>query len=167
MKPKVSIIITTTRPNLILSCVKSILLQSYKNIEIIIVDDNTGKSKNYYVDLFKYVLNKVKFKINKEKLGTSISRNIGYTMVDKPDYVMFHDDDDISQPNKIETLVNFLETNNKYSFVGSLFDCIDINNNIINEKCFIDNDSRYKRNLEYESIYYSSDTINHFIPSCV
>lgn len=106
MNDLVSIVITTyRRPNRLKIAIESVLAQSYKNIEIIVVDDNgdnndyrenTQKIMNYYeVDSrIKYI----KHKTNK-KIGAA--RNTGI-LNSKSQYIAFFDDDDIWYENKIE-----------------------------------------------------------------
>lgn len=86
-------------------CLNSILNQTYKNIQIVAVDDGSTDSslqilktyKEKYPDIFKV--------IHKENSGVFDARNMG---VDEADgyYLMFSDNDDYMEPDFIETMVN-------------------------------------------------------------
>ena len=82
--------------------IKSILNQTYKNIELIIIDDGstdgTKKIALKYPVIYHYQKNK----------GPSSARNKGIELA-KGKYVAFIDSDDIYLKNKIERQVEFLE----------------------------------------------------------
>ena len=101
----VSVIITTHNrsPKIVLRAVNSVLCQTYKNIEIIVVDDS---SKEYVLrdDVEKIIRHKapqilyIKHETNK---GSCAARNTGLLYA-KGYYVAFLDDDDEWLPQKIE-----------------------------------------------------------------
>lgn len=114
----VSIIVPTFEQNeLFVRCIQSLLSQSYKNFEIIVVDDNINKD---YSDFIKDYTSSLKntnitYVRNKENLGSSESRNVGVSLA-KNEFVSFLDDDDFYLPNKIEfQLKSIIETNSLYS----------------------------------------------------
>ena len=108
---KVSIIVPVyNSEKTILRCLDSILNQTYKNIEIIIVDD--GSTDNSY-NLIKSRLNndhRIKL-IKKENTGVSDSRNNGLEIT-TGEYVTFIDSDDWIELNLIEKMVEVLEKEN-------------------------------------------------------
>ena len=75
---------------MLLETINSILDQTYKNVEIIVVDDNS--SMDYYSELKK--IKNVKYIKNKTNYGAGKSRNIGYAQ-SLGDYIIFCDDDDL------------------------------------------------------------------------
>lgn len=91
-------------------CIESILKQTYKNIEIILVDDgsldNCGKICDYYKQMDKRI--KV---IHKNNGGLSEARNYGIREA-RGDYLLFVDSDDFIAENICEILINNI---NKYS----------------------------------------------------
>ena len=111
---KVSIVIPTyNRFKFLLNTIKSIQSQTYKNIEIIVVNDCSTESEYY-----NYNWNDVKI-INLEKntrhmfgyVCQAFVRNIGIKN-STGDYIAFCDDDDIWFPNKLELQLKFMEKNN-------------------------------------------------------
>ena len=104
----VSIIIPCyNRANLIEETLNSIIHQSFKNWECIIIDD--GSTDNT-LDLLKlYVLKDSRFRfytrpINIKK-GASSCRNYGYTL-SNGDFICWFDSDDIMPLNSIEDRIN-------------------------------------------------------------
>ena len=96
-------------------CIDSILAQSYKNLEIILVNDgSTDKSKDI-CDSYSKKDNRVRV-LNIKNSGQSVARNIGLKEA-KGDYILFIDSDDyISDKAIIEKFINILDSNN-YDFI--------------------------------------------------
>ena len=100
-QPLVSVILTTyNRFNLFLKAYQSILDQSYKNLEIIIIDDcSTEKEyKNIKLSIFDNRTSIIKHKRNK---GLASARNTGIKN-SKGSFISFCDDDDLWMQKKIE-----------------------------------------------------------------
>lgn len=96
--------------------IESILRQTYKNIEIIVVDDNGSGSENRLKTakaLKEYVDNgKVQYITPEKNVGGSGARNTG-ARASKGKYLMFLDDDDTVSEDKIEKQVKALNTIDK------------------------------------------------------
>ncbi|MBI6288180.1 glycosyltransferase family 2 protein, partial [Proteus mirabilis] len=142
--PLVSVIIPTYgRPHFLERAIDSVLSQSYKNIEIIVVDDNS--SNLHHEQTVKIIKkynrnNKIIYIFDGINVGGSLARNRGI-IESKGEYITFLDDDDIYLEKKIESQVehiinnnidvsvcnmffkknnNFLDISNCYSRVGSI-----------------------------------------------
>lgn len=116
MSQKVSVIIPTYKRSDFLSrAIDSVLNQSYKNIEIIVVDDNQKDSpyqngtNNIMQRLYKDN-DRVIYIQNNENIGGANSRNKGAKLA-TGEYLCFLDDDDIYLPQKIERQLNFMIEN--------------------------------------------------------
>lgn len=111
----VSVIVATYRRDETLkNAIYSLIKQTYKNIEIIVIDDNADINWNNKVKEILSIFEEYKniFYIRNEKnLGSAKTRNIGIDIA-KGKYITFLDDDDIYLPNKIEKQFNFMEENN-------------------------------------------------------
>lgn len=98
--------------------INSILNQSYKNYEIILIYDDIDRSEIKYV---KYILKKIKRKkiiINKKNLGAGMSRNIGIK-ASKGKFIAFIDADDLWHKNKIKNQIDFMkEKKINFSYCG-------------------------------------------------
>lgn len=102
--PLISIIIPAYNiENYIAKCLDSLLNQTYKNLDIIVVDDgssdNTGKIIDDYVS--KYDNIKV---IHKKNAGVSAARNTGIEVA-RGDYIGFVDGDDTVDKEMFEVLI--------------------------------------------------------------
>ncbi|MBF0343298.1 MAG: glycosyltransferase [Nitrospirae bacterium] len=110
-KPLVSVIIPTyNHETYIGEAIESTLLQTYSEIEVIVIDnfsnDNTEAIVNSYVEKDQRLHYK-KFN-NKGIIG--LSRNLGIKMA-RGDYVAFLDSDDIWFTNKLEKVMNVFAKN--------------------------------------------------------
>lgn len=108
-KPLVSLIIPVYNMEKYLdTCLKSIILSTYKNLEIIIIDDcsidNSEKIIKKYIQNDKRIIH-VK---NSKNLNVSESRNKGLKKV-SGDYIMFVDSDDYISSNWIKNMVENIE----------------------------------------------------------
>ena len=118
MKNKlVSIIIPTyTRCDMLERAIESVLNQTYKNIEIIVVDDNDSDSEyRSKTEEFmkKYDLNNnVKYLKHIKNMNGAVARNTGIKNCNG-DYIGFLDDDDEFLPEKIEKQVKILNRTDK------------------------------------------------------
>jgi len=84
-------------------CLDSCFYQTYKNFEVIVIDDNS--SDKIYEVTKKYNVTYIR---NKKNMGPSYSRNIGIK-VSKGEAVSFIDSDDIMMPNKLKLSVPHLK----------------------------------------------------------
>tara|TARA_B100001057_G_scaffold500730_1_gene617449 strand:+ start:861 stop:1586 length:726 start_codon:yes stop_codon:yes gene_type:complete len=102
--PKISVVIPSyNRFNYLLNAVNSVLQQTYKNIEIIIVNDGSTENE-YTVHEFPENVKIVHLKENQKTIhgfGPGAIRNFG-TEVAEGDFLAFLDDDDIWMQNKLE-----------------------------------------------------------------
>lgn len=84
-------------------CIDSIICQTYKNIEIILVDDGSPDSCGQICENYKKKDSRIKV-IHKENGGLSDARNAGICRA-KGSYYVFIDSDDYIHERMIETLV--------------------------------------------------------------
>lgn len=106
MDPKVSVIIPLFNARqYVRGAIDSVLSQTYRNIEIIVVDD--GSTDNPEIVLEKYS-DRIKFIRLEENKGPSIARNIGIR-TSTGEYLVFLDADDYVSTEKIEMEIEVLE----------------------------------------------------------
>lgn len=120
----VSVIIATyRRPRLLPRAIKSALAQTFRDFELIVVDDASGDHTESVVASFDDTRIKyVRHDVNK---GGPAARNTGIGMA-KGEYIALLDDDDEWHATKLEKQVNaFKETANEVSFVYSGFEILD------------------------------------------
>lgn len=108
MDKLVSIIIPVYNVEEYLSeCLESVLNQTYRNLEVILVNDGTkdgsGKICQFYADIDKRVTY-----ITQKNQGLSAARNTG-SSVASGEYAMFVDSDDFLELNAVEELVKAID----------------------------------------------------------
>ncbi len=111
-KPLVSVLIPLYNAEKYFNeCMQSIINQTYKNIEVIIVDD--GSTDNSLSIAKKYEKEYHNIKVyTQNNIGASAARNRAYT-ISKGDYIQYFDADDIMDKNKIYFQIEEME---KYKF---------------------------------------------------
>ncbi len=121
--PKVSVLIPTyNRSKSIREAVDSVLNQTYKDFELIVVDDgstdDTGQVLNFYKDKIMYFY--------QENKGRGAARNRCIAEA-KGEYIAFLDSDDIWFPEKLEKQINYIEKNNFKGLLHTKIVVIDEN----------------------------------------
>jgi len=116
----VSVIIPTrNRAYILRSAIQSILRQTYKNLEIIIVDDNSTDSTSKVVKNIAKDNHNIKYIRNDIHRGLPASRNIGLSYANGS-LIFFSEDDLILMPNTIEILVKTYSALSKKYKVGAV-----------------------------------------------
>ena len=117
--PLVSILIPLyNSEKYITETIESCLSQTWKNIEIIIVDD--GSSDNSYELAKSYESEKVKI-IKQENKGACVARNKAFDL-SKGEYIQFLDADDLLSKKKIENQLNIFKKYGNNIIVSSKWD---------------------------------------------
>ena len=91
-------------------CVKSVINQTYKNLEIILVDDGSPDNCPKKCDEYEKKDTRIKV-IHKENGGLSDARNAGIDIA-KGKYITFIDSDDYVSEDYVEYMYNLLKQNN-------------------------------------------------------
>ena len=91
--------------------IRSVISQTYKKFEILIIYDDTENQDFTFIKKLLSIDKRIKIIKNKSNLGAGLSRNKGIKKA-KGQYIAFLDADDIRQSNKIKYQVNFMEKNN-------------------------------------------------------
>lgn len=120
-KPLVSIIIPTYKSsNTLKRAVISVLNQTYKNIEVIVVDDNNPdtehRTKTEAVMKEFEKNSRVKYIKHERNKNGAAARNTGFRH-SKGEYICFLDDDDVFLEKKVEKQVEFLQENGQFDGV--------------------------------------------------
>ena len=91
-------------------CIRSICNQTYKNLEIILVDDGSNDGSGIICDKFAMEDSRIRV-FHKENGGSSSARNLGIKEA-KGEYIGFIDSDDYIEPDMYELLAGAVEKYN-------------------------------------------------------
>ena len=108
MEDLVSIIIPVYNTEKYLSkCLESVINQTYKNLEIILINDGSTDKSKEICESFAKKDKRIQI-LNKENSGVSSARNHGMRLA-KGQYIAFIDGDDYAEENYIEELLKNLK----------------------------------------------------------
>ncbi|WP_308991788.1 glycosyltransferase family 2 protein [Mariniflexile litorale] len=112
MRPLVSIITPMFNSEAFISdTIDSVINQTYKNWELLLIDDCSTDSTIQIVNPFLSKHQNIKLLKNNKNLGAAISRNKGIEAANGK-YIAFLDADDLWKPKKLEIQIEFMETHN-------------------------------------------------------
>lgn len=168
------------------SSIKSVLSQTFKDFEFIVIDDGSTDNTGEIVNSFKD--SRIKY-FKTENKGTSAALNYGLSLC-KNEWVARIDADDLNTKTRLETQVKFLEENPEYDIVSSwsvyfrehdkilfllkeptehldIYDYLDLHNpinssGVIYRKEFILNEGyneSFKHNEDFELFYRIRDNV--------
>ena len=96
--------------NYLEDCIHSVLNQSYKDLEIILVDDGSCDNSSSLCDVFRERYGDFVKVLHRENKGQLMSRCDGVNMADG-DYCIFLDGDDMLESDCLETLYSSIKQN--------------------------------------------------------
>jgi glycosyltransferase involved in cell wall biosynthesis len=158
MTPLISVALCTYNGERHLSAqLKSILHQTYKNIEIVICDDCSTDSTNEIIEEFSKFYPIIKHYKNQHNLGfnKNFEQAIHYST---GDFIAISDQDDIWELDKLEKLLNHIG-DNWLVFSNSKF--INNENKVIDGQILADHFTLKNRN--YKSLYFSNFVTGHTV----
>jgi len=109
--------------------IKSVLFQTYKNWEMIIVDDCSPDNSNEIIEEYCKKDSRIKLIKLEKNSGPAVARNRAIKEA-KGRYIAFLDADDLWKPEKLEKQLLFMNENN-LAFTYSSYDLIDEDNSDI------------------------------------
>ena len=121
----ITVVITTfERPQKLVRALNSVIAQTYKNFEIIIVDDNKPNSdprkKTEELESEHKENPQIRFLYHEENLGSCLGRNNGLKAA-IGEFISFLDDDDEFMPDKLQTEIDLWSTVPPESKIGFVF----------------------------------------------
>lgn len=146
---KVSIIVPVYNVEQYLrECLDSLVNQTYKNIEIICIDDGSTDSSGQILDEYDKQYDSIRV-IHKSNRGLSSARNYGIRAA-KGDLIAFVDSDDYIELDTIESAVKTFELNDKqdlYIYGIEMFTNDEVNENIESTNAWFSRRLSKKQNL--------------------
>lgn len=136
------------------TCLNSVINQTLKDWELILIDD--GSTDKTSVFLNNYYVNKNIHLISKSNEGVSIARNKGLDIA-KGEYILFIDADDILYPDTLSILYDSLK-NVKIDYLRYEYQTIDINGNPL----YPNYEAKVRRKVSNQ-ILDAADCITHIV----
>ena len=121
-KPIVSIILPTfNRGYCLAKSIDSVLTQTYKKFELIVIDDASTDNTVSIIQQYQKQDNRIKYILNEKRGGANYSRNAGIK-ASNSDFIAFQDSDAIWLPEKLEKQMKAFEALSKdYGVVYTAF----------------------------------------------
>lgn len=126
-------------------CVKSILNQTFKNFELLLIDDGSSDNSGVICDEYADKDNRIRV-LHKENTGVSDTRNVGLKEA-KGDYILFVDSDDYIKSNMLEKL-----TERAIKYGSDIVMC-----NYVIEK----DGNKVVADMKYDEVYDGSDRVKN------
>lgn len=119
MDKKITVIVTiyNTPEKYLKKCIESIIKQTFKEIEIILVNDGSDKKTSEICRQYKDERIKL---IEQKNMGESVARNVGIENAETEN-ITFVDSDDWIEPNMCEKLYNYIQKTKEYDVI--IFNC--------------------------------------------
>lgn len=129
---------------------KSVLNQTYKDLEIILVDDASKDSSREIIKKYEKIDNRVKSVLLDSNVGVAKARNEGIKNANGK-YIAFLDSDDIWLENKLEIQIKFMQENN-IAFSHTAYQFMDEEGNKIGKPVRVTESIEYTDLLKQNSI---------------
>ena len=139
MDNKISIIVTiyNTPEKYLRKCIESIINQTLKEIEIILVNDGSSENIKNICKEYQKKDNRIKL-INQKNMGESVARNVGIKNSTSRN-ITFVDSDDWIEPNMCLELIKYINS-------------IERNYDIIIFNCYVDYNKKHIKNNFYPKV---------------
>lgn len=148
----ISIIIPAYNASLYIEkCIRSLINQTYRNIEVIVINDGSTDDTEQIVYRLSQIDNRIKY-ISQANSGVSCARNKGIKEA-KGDYIAFVDADDYVEKTFISNLLETIELE-KCDICACGFVDEDENKNILH----------FSENKHYEVYDYKTYKLDNFLP---
>ncbi len=148
MNPKISIItVTKNRAGFIAKAIKSAQNQSFSNLELLILDDDSNDATEAILSSYMTNDMRIKYYKNSPALGISGNRNKGLSLA-MGKYIALLDSDDFwIDKDKLQKQYDFLENNPDYVLIGSNIKIIDEKENFIKNSNYATKDVNIRKKI--------------------
>lgn len=126
----------------------SIIAQTFKNFEFIIIDD--GSIDNTHNIIKTFTDKRIKYLVNEKNKGTVESLNRGL-LIAKGEFIARIDADDIAHTSRLEKQYHFLKSNPSISIIGCHINFINEQNDVIGKHIFPINDNEIKAMVPFQA----------------
>lgn len=127
-------------------CVQSLIKQTYKNLEVIIVDDGSTDDTKEVISALRYEEKKSIIFISQDNAGPSSARNTGLKKA-KGEFCIFLDADDYLPNTHIERMVSYMEANSNCGIAYSAGEYVG------NQELILERDPVWRDLGEYDQLF--------------
>lgn len=146
MNPQISVLMSVYNDeNYITKAIESILSQSFRNFEFIIINDGSTDNSLNIIKKYAHIDNRIKV-INQKNIGLTKSLNKGLKIL-KGKYIARQDANDYSEKNRLGEQYQFLEQNNHIAAIFTWHKIIDSFGNYIADFQFSSKSNILKKNI--------------------
>lgn len=146
-KPLVSVIIPIYNAELyIVQAIESILLQTLKNFELLLINDASTDNSLQIIKSFKKKDKRIKIINNKTNVQMAESLNLGIEKA-KSEIIARMDQDDIAFINRLEVQYDFLQLHPEVAIVGNDIVIIDKDETIIGTRTYHTTSDELKKTM--------------------
>ena len=132
-------------------CLDSIVNQSFKDIDILVINDGSTDKSKEIVEEYQSKYRNIKL-INQDNIGVAKTRNKAIKLIDTK-YIMFIDNDDYIDSDYIETYINKIEETNADIVMGG-YKRVNVDKKILFKQNLLDtNWSKYIVMAPWAKIY--------------
>ncbi|HUV71975.1 MAG TPA: glycosyltransferase family 2 protein [Clostridia bacterium] len=159
--PLVTVLITVFNTEAFLAlALESIVKQTYKNLEIVVVDDGSSDKTAQIIKKFARADQRIKPIFLKKNLGPSLASNLGLEKA-QGEFIARMDADDIAFPDRIERQLNFLLAHPEVVLLGGQCFLINQESEVVGEKLFpLTNKEIYKALFAFNPIQHPTCLVN-------
>lgn len=126
--------------------IESVLKQTYKSLEIILIDDCSSDSSAKIIQDYCKRYESIIYHLQEKNMGAAVARNRALELA-RGQYVAFLDSDDIWKPEKLERQIKLAQKKNA-TFLYTAIEMIDETGNVIKEKRNVEEQFNYKKLLK-------------------
>jgi teichuronic acid biosynthesis glycosyltransferase TuaG len=127
--------------------IESALKQTYKDIEIILVDDCSRDNSRQIIEGYMKIHRNIVYHLQEKNSGAAVARNKALDLA-KGRYVAFLDSDDLWYPEKIQKQIDLMKNKQNIAFCYTAYEMVDDEGKLIKEKIKILEKATYKNLLK-------------------
>lgn len=147
MNPKVSVLMPAyNAEKYIAEAIESILSQTFKDFEFIIIDDASTDETWDIIQKYSKLDNRIKSYQNESNFKLSKTLNRGIDLADGK-YIARMDADDISMPGRLKTQFDYMEQHPDVGIIGGTMEIMNVDRKITGKRCYGLTDGQIRKKI--------------------
>lgn len=160
MSAKISVIIIThNRADLLSKAMDSVLTQTYREFELLIIDDASTDNTEELVLKYSKKDSHIKYYKNKTNLGISKSRNRGVFLSGGEYIAMLDSDDYWIDKEKLGKQKEHLDKHQDLAIIGTAISCVDEKGLILKEDIYFKEDKEIREKMLLKNQFAQSSVL--------